>query len=114
MARLLRVERMRTRCEPHHGGGAATDRHAAVADQLFFSSMRLVTGSSPTNSGWPLKRAMRHSPSASRRKSMRQAVTIAGLTVPSCGGRSEEHTSELQSLMRISYAVFCLKTKKHL
>src|SRR3546814_3322538 len=27
--------------------------------------------------------------------------------------RSEEHTSELQSLMRISYAVFCLTTKKH-
>src|SRR3546814_2874846 len=27
--------------------------------------------------------------------------------------RSEEHTSELQSLMRISYAVFCLKTKQH-
>src|SRR3546814_1887467 len=27
------------------------------------------------------------------------------------GGRSEEHTSELQSLMRISYAVFCLKQK---
>src|SRR3546814_10577195 len=30
--------------------------------------------------------------------------------LPSC--RSEEHTSELQSLMRISYAVFCLKKKK--
>src|SRR3546814_8133193 len=29
------------------------------------------------------------------------------------GCRSEEHTSELQSLMRISYAVFCLKKKKH-
>src|SRR3546814_7187339 len=28
-------------------------------------------------------------------------------------GRSEEHTSELQTLMRISYAVFCLKKKKH-
>src|SRR3546814_1509622 len=28
-------------------------------------------------------------------------------------GRSEEHTSELQSLMRISYAVFCLKRKTH-
>src|SRR3546814_8082037 len=28
-----------------------------------------------------------------------------------CGRRSEEHTSELQSLMRISYAVFCLKKK---
>src|SRR3546814_3934883 len=31
----------------------------------------------------------------------------------SCILRSEEHTSELQSLMRISYAVFCLKKKKH-
>src|SRR3546814_9462266 len=29
-----------------------------------------------------------------------------------CDARSEEHTSELQSLMRISYAVFCLKKKK--
>src|SRR3546814_1933956 len=29
------------------------------------------------------------------------------------GRRSEEHTSELQSLMRISYAVFCLKKKKY-
>src|SRR3546814_6026714 len=29
-----------------------------------------------------------------------------------CADRSEEHTSELQSLMRISYAVFCLKKKK--
>src|SRR3546814_10725817 len=31
----------------------------------------------------------------------------------SAGGRSEEHTSELQSLMRNSYAVFCLKKKKN-
>src|SRR3546814_7345381 len=31
---------------------------------------------------------------------------------PGPDGRSEEHTSELQSLMRISYAVFCLKKKK--
>src|SRR3546814_9317056 len=29
-------------------------------------------------------------------------------------GRSEEHTSEHQSLMRITYAVFCLKKKKHI
>src|SRR3546814_5196144 len=36
------------------------------------------------------------------------------LAVPSRkDGRSEEHTSELQSLMRISYAVFCLKKKKY-
>src|SRR3546814_3140223 len=31
-----------------------------------------------------------------------------------CTGRSEEHTSELQSLMRISYAVFCLKKKNEI
>src|SRR3546814_1332918 len=33
-------------------------------------------------------------------------------SLDSHGNRSEEHTSELQSLMRISYAVFCLKKKK--
>src|SRR3546814_9945543 len=33
--------------------------------------------------------------------------------LPADEKRSEEHTSELQSLMRISYAVFCLTTKKH-
>src|SRR3546814_5296727 len=31
--------------------------------------------------------------------------------IPHCTDRSEEHTSELKSLMRISYAVFCLKKK---
>src|SRR3546814_10891723 len=41
------------------------------------------------------------------------ATDIAfALAVISLLGRSEEHTSELQSLMRISYAVFCLKKKK--
>src|SRR3546814_2469497 len=45
----------------------------------------------------------------------------SGVTVGGCNtchngttARSEEHTSELQSLMRISYAVFCLKKKKKL
>src|SRR3546814_20742923 len=42
--------------------------------------------------------------------------TVIGLSIAEAafGGepRSEEHTSELQSLMRISYAVFCLKKKK--
>src|SRR3546814_1817146 len=47
-------------------------------------------------------------------------VTAAGRTLVGgrasgriLGSRSEEHTSELQSLMRISYAVFCLKKKKN-
>src|SRR3546814_5586571 len=34
------------------------------------------------------------------------------ITTPAAAWRSEEHTSELQSLMRTSYAVFCLKQKK--
>src|SRR3546814_1764384 len=39
---------------------------------------------------------------------------VASLNMGSMNfGRSEEHTSELQSLMRISYAVFCLKQKKN-
>src|SRR3546814_3194519 len=38
----------------------------------------------------------------------------AGAIAPAVGLRSEEHTSELQSLMRISYAVFCLKKKKRI
>src|SRR3546814_8553549 len=37
---------------------------------------------------------------------------VANAVEISCKDRSEEHTSELQSLMRISYAVFCLKKKK--
>src|SRR3546814_19874214 len=38
-------------------------------------------------------------------------VLRATLGISEAGNRSEEHTSELQSLMRISYAVFCLKKK---
>src|SRR3546814_7687703 len=44
-----------------------------------------------------------------RRWSVAARLTLAVLVE---AGRSEEHTSELQSLMRISYAVFCLKKKK--
>src|SRR3546814_7599056 len=40
------------------------------------------------------------------------AVIIGYAAFQADGFRSEEHTSELQSLMRISYAVFCLKKKK--
>src|SRR3546814_3596596 len=39
-------------------------------------------------------------------------IPRAGRSKHPYGLRSEEHTSELQSLMRISYAVFCLKKKK--
>src|SRR3546814_8304039 len=41
----------------------------------------------------------------------RTILTPPPSDIPPKGTRSEEHTSELQSLMRISYAVFCLKKK---
>src|SRR3546814_2978447 len=49
--------------------------------------------------------------SALRKSKMR---CIAILQSPTSQWRSEEHTSELQSLMRISYAVFCLKKKNNI
>src|SRR3546814_3872870 len=57
---------------------------------------------------WPGARwrrtSRRPAPAPDRRDRVRDSATRAGT-------RSEEHTSELQSLMRISYAVFCLKKK---
>src|SRR3546814_2654833 len=48
------------------------------------------------------------------RVALKVAIARTGTLQPTArfGARSEEHTSELQSLMRISYAVFCLKKKK--
>src|SRR3546814_9132086 len=43
---------------------------------------------------------------------VRQRAAAGVRVLAVCNGRSEEHTSELQSLMRISYAVFCLKKKR--
>src|SRR3546814_7330821 len=54
------------------------------------------------------------SPAPSWQKSVRHsAKNPADRPWPDRHRRSEEHTSELQSLMRISYAVFCLKKKKN-
>src|SRR3546814_8297116 len=47
-----------------------------------------------------------------RSRRERRARSTVSLTEVAAVRRSEEHTSELQSLMRISYAVFCLKKKK--
>src|SRR3546814_6492308 len=48
---------------------------------------------------------------ADRMQAAARGVAAGQRDVDGFGGRSEEHTSELQSLMRISYAVFCLKKK---
>src|SRR3546814_3053672 len=56
----------------------------------------------------------RAGPAQQRRDNEPDALPAAGRgkSHDMLGARSEEHTSELQSLMRISYAVFCLKKKK--
>src|SRR3546814_5029964 len=53
------------------------------------------------------RRAGRHDQLRRRRDGSDQVMSVPPPFLP----RSEEHTSELQSLMRISYAVFCLKKK---
>src|SRR3546814_9224673 len=55
---------------------------------------------------WQIHKDSRNHYQVAARKGERLPVAIAG--------RSEEHTSELQSLMRISYAVFCLKKKTNI
>src|SRR3546814_330828 len=64
----------------------------------------------------PLARAVSPQPAYGRHGMVVTAQHLAsevGVDILRQGGnRSEEHTSELQSLMRISYAVFCLKKKK--
>src|SRR3546814_10327406 len=62
------------------------------------------------------KRSDAGDPRAPRQGPLRACVgTASPGSPPGAGGddRSEEHTSELQSLMRISYAVFCLTQKKN-
>src|SRR3546814_6548217 len=86
--------------------------------------------STRTDTLFPYTTLFRSPPCAARRGSIRRFILFApargtlpelkhGHCARTCqpaavlqGPRSEEHTSELQSLMRISYAVFCLKKKK--
>src|SRR3546814_7593889 len=66
-------------------------------------SLRVGAAAVQENGQWVVKKAIM---SRSARVLMEGAVRVPV-------ERSEEHTSELQSLMRISYAVFCLKKKKN-
>src|SRR3546814_5538312 len=69
-----------------------------------------ICASVTTNPGVRYSSPIRTSPSRSRAL---MTCHFEKMKEESCGVyRSEEHTSELQSLMRISYAVFCLKKKK--
>src|SRR3546814_7304459 len=78
-----------------HLGSARPHRHGRQADAV------------EADSGEPPLRAKRCSDARPRRA----RDFVAGHVKARDSGRSEEHTSELQSLMRISYAVFCLQKK---
>src|SRR3546814_4991102 len=81
--------------------GGSPGRRGASSWGIDRDTIRLASArTSCTEQLWPVPRfAARDSPPSSSRLSAR---------------RAEEHTSELQSLMRISYAVFCLKKKKRI
>src|SRR3546814_1730455 len=59
----------------------------------------------------PLPDRPRSRPAALSGRAAHRRLAREGLHQPRLAARSEEHTSELQSLMRSSYAVFCLKKK---
>src|SRR3546814_3974135 len=92
-----------------HSGRAPDSRKASISFRRFTSFLRLASEPVSRSSS----RTVTRSSSSSREDSIffiASAPIIA--SKESSPNRSEEHTSELQSLMRNSYAVFCLKKKK--
>src|SRR3546814_7614002 len=85
---LFRSQRHRLRVRLRHGRGLDADRRQRGQGR------RLPDGAALRQRPEPVQRPEEDQPGGQR--------------------RSEEHTSELQSLMRISYAVFCLKKKKRI
>src|SRR3546814_5570264 len=87
---------------------------------FFFLMIRRPPRSTRTDTLFPYTTLFRSRPAGSRRRrdvrgrGGRQASDAirSSTALKTTAPRSEEHTSELQSLMRISYAVFCLKKKK--
>src|SRR3546814_2749490 len=81
---------------------------------VFFVMIRRPPRSTRTDTLFPYTTLFR---SADRQTQTTTAKPACGGVVrllKGAGKRSEEHTSELQSLMRISYAVFCSKTTQHI
>src|SRR3546814_5558144 len=90
-------------------------------DTLFPDTTLFRSGSAPTTAG-AIEQALCHierrtiacskTHTYTHTISAHKAEQLSKLQFPATFHRSEEHTSELQSLMRISYAVFCLKKNK--
>src|SRR3546814_292286 len=100
----VRTDAARARDVNVRQGTAASDRRPV--------ERRPIIRSSNGQANVPARHVGKHDGTA--RCSSYQTLDFAWIDnkFADCGFRSEEHTSELQSLMRISYAVFCLKKKK--
>src|SRR3546814_2831378 len=82
-------------------------------DTLFpYTTLFRSARSTKCNCGRNMVRCRREDAAAPVPRASKGKVNLASKAKPQTKRRSEEHTSELQSLMRISYAVFCLKKKK--
>src|SRR3546814_4809427 len=86
------------------------------AGRMPLASICLTTSSSASvdpKMGTPRSFMRMWEPLSSRMPTGRNSASALDSSSRRTVSRSEEHTSELQSLMRISYAVFCLKKKKN-
>src|SRR3546814_4356428 len=110
LSHLARIEGDALHREVGAGGAAGCRRerargpqraHAATSRATVTSSKGMTRIASPAPTIWPCSCPL---PAIQTMSSARASAIAAAI-------RSEEHTSELQSLMRISYAVFCLKKK---
>src|SRR3546814_5306341 len=88
-----------------HGVGVHREALGRIAPGLLDGGVEQVAAE-------PAADAVRHEPEVGEVDGAAGAARLVAPVQLEVAGRSEEHTSELQSLMRISYAVFCLKTKQ--
>src|SRR3546814_1949863 len=118
---VLAATRARTKLD-----GAVTSLSSlGIAVPNFWLAMLLITGFSLNRQWFPATGAvsLTEDPLAALHHSILPSIALAASGVSEIARqtrsalsevlRSEEHTSEIQSLMRISYAVFCWKKKKH-
>src|SRR3546814_9579944 len=103
------VQRGRLHRRDDRVGGVAFQLAAAAAQHDAPAARGGVVGDGGVAVAAPVAQGVA---GAGRDEQRRDAVARPLLARPGARFRSEEHTSELQSLMRISYAVFCLKKKK--
>src|SRR3546814_3456346 len=95
---------MTIRCDPKSRLSSLTQKRADFAPRRHATRRCQLSGTQGGAADMDRKRFFAAGTAA--------AFLLGGLYLAGADDRSEEHTSELQSLMRISYAVFCLKKKK--